>query len=727
MNEPELGSAGTDSFLKDQEPVLRERMSIILWMGFILMPLFSILDYLLYPEYLGRFFTYRIIAACCCLGLLAINRNWDLGYKSFYLGMAAYYVVGISIIAMIVDAGGFATPYYAGLSLVFLGFSTVLTVGFKQFAIHSLILYSLYIASVLLLNRPDQVNLFIGNNMFIASSLIIVLVAAYANHRLRFNEYLARSELREAQAKLKRYSLSLESSVAESEAKYRHVVENASEAIVIYQDEFPRFFNKKALEVFGCSSQEFPSRSLFESIHPDDRQKVFDRQRKRLRGERLRQLDEFRILDRNGKEKWLQTSAVVVDWEGKQAILSMINDITESILAQREIKELEERLLQAEKMEAMGTLAGGIAHDFNNLLMGIQGNASLALLKTDQSDPNYEKIINIERYVESGTDLTKQLLGFARGGQYDVKPSDLNEIVEKSSQMFGRTKKEITIYTKLQENISTVEVDQGQIEQVLLNLYVNAWQAMPAGGELYLRTENVVLDKSYLKPYGLQAGKYVKMSVSDTGVGMDKATTGRIFNPFFTTKEMGRGTGLGLATVYGVIKNHSGIIDVRSEKGRGSTFTIYLPASQKTPIKEKIAIGEIKRGSETILFVDDEEMIIEVGQELLMTLGYEVLIARGGKEALEIYKNEPGSIDLIILDIVMPDLGGGETYDKLKEINPGVKVLLSSGYSIKGNAKEIMDRGCNGFIQKPFKLKDLSQKLREVLEDNETLPYARTG
>ena len=367
-------------------------------------------------------------------------------------------------------------------------------------------------------------------------------------------------------------------------------------------------------------------------------------------------------------------------------------------------------------MEAIGTLSGGIAHDFNNLLMGIQGNVSLVLLNKDSSHLDYERLQNIVQGVQSAAELTKQLLGFAIGGKYEVRPTNLNELIRNQNRMFGRTKKEITIRGEYKDNLWTVEVDQGQIEQVVLNLYVNAWQVMPGGGDLYIQTENVTLDEHYTRPYAFEPGRHVKISITDTGVGMGEATQQRIFEPFFTTKEMGRGTGLGLVSVYGIIKNHGGIINVYSEKGGGTTFTIYLPASKKEAAKEEELPEEILKGKETVLLVDDEDMIIDVGQEILKTLGYKALIARSGKRAIELYEKKQGKIDIVILDMIMPEMGEGVTYDRMREINPDVKVLLSSGYSINGQASEILTRGCNGFIQKPFNMKELSQELRKILD-----------
>ena len=380
------------------------------------------------------------------------------------------------------------------------------------------------------------------------------------------------------------------------------------------------------------------------------------------------------------------------------------------------MKKLEAQLQHALKMEAMGTLAGGIAHDFNNLLMAIQGRASIMLMKKDSSHPDIRYLRGIEDDIESAADLTRQLLGFARGGKYEVKPTDLNELIKKQNRMFGRTKKEITINGTYEENLWPVEVDRGQVQQVLLNLYVNAWQAMPAGGDLYIRTQNATLDENYTKPYQVEPGRYVQISVTDTGVGMDRATRERIFEPFFTTKEMGRGTGLGLASAYGIVKNHGGFINVYSEKGHGSTFNIFLPASEEEVIEEKKPAGDTLRGTETVLFVDDEDVIIEIAGELFERLGYKVLTARSGKEAIEIYEENKERIDIVLLDMIMPDMSGSDTYDRMKDIDPKVKVLLSSGYSINGQATEIMDQGCDGFIQKPFKMKELSQKLREILD-----------
>jgi nitrogen-specific signal transduction histidine kinase len=381
-----------------------------------------------------------------------------------------------------------------------------------------------------------------------------------------------------------------------------------------------------------------------------------------------------------------------------------------------ECKHLESQLLQAQKMEAIGTLAGGVAHDFNNILTGIQGYTSLMMLELDTHHPHYERLKRIEEQIRSASGLAKQLLGFACGGRYEVRPINMNEIIRRSSPMFGRTKKELTVHGKYEKDLWTVEVDRGQIEQVLLNLYVNAWHAMPEGGELYLETSNVAIDENYAALYVVPPGNYVRVCVADTGVGMEEETKKRIFDPFFTTKEMGRGTGLGLAMVYGIMKGHKGFVDVYSKPGHGTTFTLYLPASEKKALEERPAASKTLKGSETILLVDDEPAVLAVSKKILESLGYTVHGAGNGQEAIAFYREMKNDIDLVILDVIMPGLSGSEAFDRIRELNPSVKVILSSGYSLEGQAQQIMDRGCRGFIQKPFDIARLSRKVREVLE-----------
>lgn len=505
-----------------------------------------------------------------------------------------------------------------------------------------------------------------------------------------------------------------EHALRESEERLRAIFEASADPIVLYDTQgYPQYLNPAFTQVFGWTWGELEGRLI--PFVPDNEKERISAGIRYLydnyygNGEALRV--ETRRLTKDGRtlDILLNASLIKGDEGAPVGMVVNLSDITER-------KRLEAQLQQAQKMEAIGTLAGGIAHDFNNILMGIQGRISLMLMDTHLSHPHFEQLRGMEACVKSATDLTKQLLGFARGGKYEVKPMNLNEIVKKTSDMFGRTRKEINIHRKYQKDIWTAEADRGQIEQVLMNLFINAWQAMPGGGDIYIETENVIINDDHRKHYKVDSGRYVKISVTDTGAGMDEATQQRIFEPFFTTKEMGRGTGLGLASVYGIVKNHKGIINVYSGKGEGTTFNIYLPASESEVIKGRELKKDVLRGSGNVLLVDDEEMILDVVKEMLNSLGYKVLIATSGKEAIDICKKDKEKIHIVIMDMIMPDMGGNETYYRLKQTNPDLKILLSSGYAINGKAMEILERGCNGFIQKPYNMKQLSEKLREILD-----------
>jgi two-component system cell cycle sensor histidine kinase/response regulator CckA len=501
-----------------------------------------------------------------------------------------------------------------------------------------------------------------------------------------------------------------ERALRESEEKHRLVVENANEGIFIIQDEGVKFPNSRTKELTGYTTEDLASMSFLDLVHSKDRavfRKAYQEQPEA--GVRCLRTQSFRLVNKKGEILWVELNHLPISWEERPATLNFLKDLTPQ-------KKMEAQLFQAKKLEAIGTLAGGIAHDFNNLLMGIQGNTSLILLDMDSENPHYGNLRNIEKLVKNGSELTRQLLGAARRGKYEVKPTNLSELIRTSADLFSRTKKEISIHQRFQENLWTVEVDQGQIEQVLLNLYVNAWHAMPEGGDLFIETQNLTLGEYEVRAYGVTPGRFVRISVTDSGIGMDEAVLKRVFDPFFTTRHMGRGTGLGLASAYGIIRNHNGVINVYSEKGAGSTFNVYLPATDKEIRETPEPTRSILNGNETILFVDDEDAIVELGHQFLSRLGFHVKTAKSGKEALEVYRKEKEGIDLVILDMIMPRMSGGEAYDRLKQIDPSINVLLSSGYSLNGQAQEILDRGCRGFIQKPYTLEKLSRKVREALD-----------
>lgn len=502
-----------------------------------------------------------------------------------------------------------------------------------------------------------------------------------------------------------------EKTLRESEDRFRKLTEMLPQSIFEMDEHFNiTFLNENAQTSFKMNDLTLHTKGVkfLDLIAPEDHHHIH-RSSLLIQEGKSAGLAELSAVKQDGTRFPAMVRIAARQREGQiSGFIGFCIDITQQ-------KKLEAQFRQAQKMEGLGTLAGGIAHDFNNLLTGIQGHTSLMSSGLNHQHPHLEHLEGIETMVQRGKDLTGQLLGFAQGGKYQVVATEINDLLDKSATLFNRTKKEITIHRSYDKNIYSVEVDQGQIEQVLLNLFVNASQAMPGGGDLYIGTENVILTPEDVEPHHTTPGEFVKISVTDSGVGIEKEIQRRIFEPFFTTKDTGKGTGLGLAAAYGIIQNHNGIINVYSEVGKGSTFNVYLPASDKSPLPKPTVKENLVTGNETILLVDDEEIILEVGSELLKSLGYTVITAENGKKALEVFRSRPTEIALVVLDMVMPEMGGSDVFDQLKGIKSDVKVLLSSGYSLNGQASAILQRGCAGFIQKPFHIRQLSKKIRDVL------------
>jgi two-component system, cell cycle sensor histidine kinase and response regulator CckA len=469
--------------------------------------------------------------------------------------------------------------------------------------------------------------------------------------------------------------------------------------------------NQEAALMVGTPLDDLHNKQLADCLPPDAAE---GRRQKNL--EAIRSGKPVFFEDEAGGKAFSNAVHPVRDEKGQVATLVVYSkDITEEKQSEEERKKLTAQLQQAQKMEAIGTLAGGIAHDFNNLLMAIQGNVSLILFDMEASHPHHRILANIENLIRSGADLTSKLLGYARRGKYESRPMGMNDLVRETSETFGRMRKDITIHQDLAEDLMSIIADRGQLEQVLLNLFVNAADAMPGGGRLTLKTRNVSHREIPSGSYAIKPGPYVVLTVTDTGIGMAAETIARIFDPFFTTKKMGRGTGLGLASAYGIVKGHNGYIEVDSEQGKGTTFSVFLPATEQRRPDDASPHWKPAAGSGMILLVDDEPAVLEVTAQMIERLGYTVTLARSGREAIERFREKPGGFSLVILDMIMPEMGGGEVFDQLKRIQPQVKVLLASGYSMQGQAREIMNRGCIGFIQKPFNLQDLSIRLHSIL------------
>ncbi|MGD9974275.1 MAG: PAS domain S-box protein, partial [Desulfatirhabdiaceae bacterium] len=460
-----------------------------------------------------------------------------------------------------------------------------------------------------------------------------------------------------------------ETALRQSEEKYRQLIDTAQDMILIMDlTGRPVLMNAAALHASGYSLEEAMSRNVADILAPDDQPLLAEALAIRKTGERGRNRYEIDILTRTGSRIPVEiNSALLMDNGQPSGVLVIARDITQRRQAEQEKHRMEDRLQLAQKLESIGLLAGGVAHDFNNILMGIMGHASLLKLSKDMPASRMSHIDDIETLVNRASGLTRQLLGFARSGKYEVKPTRVVDMMRTTADMFGRTHKEIRLRHHHPQDIWMVAVDQGQMDQVLMNLFVNAAQAMPYGGDLTLKTGNVVLDAVRADKLAIPAGHYVQLSVRDTGVGMDAAILPKIFDPFFTTREVGKGSGLGLASAYGIIKNHDGTIEVESTPGVGTCFTIYLPASADQPLpKTVLPISPEISGSGTILLIDDEELIRDVVGSILHHLGYAAITASSGREAIHIYEQRTKEIDLIILDLIMPDMMGSETFDRLK-------------------------------------------------------------
>lgn len=393
----------------------------------------------------------------------------------------------------------------------------------------------------------------------------------------------------------------------------------------------------------------------------------------------------------------------------------VVRDVTEQVKTRQNEKRSQSLVQQSQKMEALGTLAGGLAHGFNNVLMAIQGNLSLIRMGLPKDHPLQKNLRRINESAEKGSRLAREILSFAKIGKFVVMPTNLNNIVKSTSRMFVRSNPNLKIREIYQEDLWQARVDRVQIGQVLLSLYINAAEAMPDGGNLYLQTENVYLDESYTAPYDGIPGRHVKISVTDSGSGLGEKAKQRVFEPFFSAYRPLRYEGLGLASAYGTIKSHNGIINVYSEKGHGSTFSIYLPTAGVDPGEDTVHM-ELDRGSETLLLVEDDEIAARVGREILERHGYRVMTASDGNEAVEQYECHQEKIHLIILDVILPDITGSQTFVKIRQLNPNALVLLASGYNVNDQISVLLNKGCAGFVQKPFQTQTLLTKVRMALD-----------
>ena len=508
----------------------------------------------------------------------------------------------------------------------------------------------------------------------------------------------------------------------ESEERFRHLADvSPYPVLIVSPDGGVAYVSSKFSQVFGYTRQELPTRqAVRERLFPDPE----------YRNQVQAEVTAWESSDRPDSREWERrltckdgtTKDVIshgIAFSGGDTYI-ILQDVTERKKAEEERRKLENQLRQAQKMEAVGTLAGGLAHDFNNILQVIYGSTQLMQEELSPGSSGQGDLARIMSAAERATELVKQLLAFSRKAESHLRPLDLNQLVSQVGRMLSRViPKVIDFELHLFEGLETIMADPNQIQQVLMNLGINARDAMPDGGRIIIETKSITLDREYTRQQvDVAPGRYVLLTLSDTGRGMDREVLEHIFEPFYTTKETGQGTGLGLAMVYGIIKNHGGHVTCYSQPGQGTVFKIYLPtaeAAPQGPVDREAGTG--LGGRETILVVDDEEPLRDIAVKMLGGHGYRVLTAPDGETALKIFQDPHVPVDLVVLDLNMPGMDGSRCLDELLKIAPRTKVIMASGYSVNGHGSKALRAGATAFISKPYASAELLAKIRSVLDD----------
>jgi len=571
-----------------------------------------------------------------------------------------------------------------------------------------------------------------STGMFVLAAVFLSLTTtglSNALKRARESEISLRESNRALQYNLEQLE-QRENALRDSEERFRLLAENVVDVIWILDPDTLRFVyvspsveriaGYKPDEVMGMKLDQLltdASKELKDQFLKDE---LAINQPDASRTTRI----ELNILHKNGTTVWVETIARVlyINWLSAFGIIGVTRDITERKESEEERKKLHDQLLQAQKMEAVGTLAGGIAHDFNNSLQGILGYAQILIFDKNKEDPDLKLLKQIEKAAKWSSELTKQLLTFSRKMESQLRPLDLNQEVRQLEQLLERTiPKMIGIDTRLGNDLKIINGDPIQIEQVIMNLSINARDAMPDGGNLVFECENTILDDNYCKMHvDVSPGEFVRLSISDTGIGMNKQTQEHIFEPFFTTKGTGEGTGLGLAMVYGIVKNHHGHITCESRPGKGTSFRVYFPVIEergRQQLKQHSEMVQTQHGNETILLVDDQDYLRNLGQLMLTKFGYNVLTAPDGETAVQIYREQAPHISLVILDLIMPGIGGNNCLDLILKDDPSAKVIIASGYSVDGSTKKELESKIKGFVSKPYELNQMLSIVRETLDE----------
>ena len=656
-----------------------------------------------------------------------LNKQRSNKYFQLSIAFVAAFIASVTVELMILSFGGHQSIYYAGMIIILIfamGFLPLFSI--KTTVSLAAVTYSVYLMPILILDEITNANVFINNNIFLFATIMLGIAWRFYNDKLFTEKLSLEYDLVQDKEKLAQYSTQLEHLVEErtrelnkSELFLSSLFDYANDGIMIMDGDGKILkVNQKVCDIHGFNADALIGTNIKLLETQENLQAYMDRMERILNGEAL--LFETRHYRRDGTKISLEISSKAIEVEGITYVQSFHRDITEK-------KRLQEQLFQSQKMESIGILAGGIAHDFNNILSAILGHAELLHEFSNLDDAGKEKVRIIENGARKAGQMISKLLSFARKGSLETVPLNLNDILKDTVDLMERimTKKNVEIKMEIDNTIPPIEGDANQLEQVVMNIMVNAGDVMPKGGVITIATSAVDLERDAGSVHPLLApGKYVVLKISDTGPGIPEEIRDKIFDPFFTTKGPGKGTGLGLAMVYGIVKEHHGVINVRTETGRGAAFDIYLPASGKLMMRrlERPLVSSMA-GREKVLVVDDEEDIISFIKDVLESQGYKVLATTNPVYALDIFKEIKDTIDLVITDIIMPLVNGGELIRHFKLIKPSVRILAISGY--EAGIIDKKDKDINAFIRKPFQGIYLLSIVRRVLDAADTPSWHR--